>query len=238
MNMDFSWLGDSLYQSLLLKGVGITVLMSLLGTVLMLVIGIAGAMCLHFRVPVLQTLVTVLVELLRNTPPLVQLFFLYFMLSEIGLQLVDFGTGRSIPIFSGFVCVVLSLGLYNGAIAVEIVRSGLYGVPSQTVEGARSLGYTRFQVFRHVELPIGLRLTTSAMTNNVVSLIKTSSQASLVAVADIMFAATRISVESFRNLEVMLLIWVLYVALASLAVFAMHRIALAFRMPGYGVRAT
>jgi polar amino acid transport system permease protein len=238
MNLDYSWLGDGLFQALLLKGVGTTVLMSLLGIVLMLAIGVAGAFCLHFKIPVMQTLVTVLVELLRNTPPLVQLFFLYFMLSEIGLQFVAPGTGRSVPLFSGFVCVVLSLGLYNGAIAVEIVRSGLYGVPSQTVEGARSLGYTRFQVFRHIELPIGLRLATSAMTNNVVSLIKTSSQASLVAVADIMFAATRISVETFRNLEVMLLIWVLYVALASLAVFVMHRIASAFRMPGYGVRAS
>jgi polar amino acid transport system permease protein len=236
MNMDFSWLADNLYQGLLLRGFGITVLMSVLGIVLMLVIGVAGAFCLHFKVPVLDTLVTVLVELLRNTPPLVQLFFLYFMLSEIGFQFMDATTGRKVPLFSGFVCVVLSLGLYNGAIAVEIVRSGLFGVPSQTVEGARSLGYTRFQVFRHVELPFGLRLATSAMTNNVVSLIKTSSQASLVAVADIMFAATRISVESFRNLEVMLLIWVLYVALASFAVFVMHRIANVFRMPGYGVR--
>jgi polar amino acid transport system permease protein len=238
MSLDYSWLSDSLFPSLLLKGVGITVLMSLLGIVLMLVIGVAGAFCLHFRVRVLQSVVMVMVELLRNTPPLVQLFFLYFMLSEVGFHFVQAATGRNIPLFSGFTCAVLSLGLYNGAIAVEIIRSGLFGVPSQTVEGARSLGYTRLQVFRHVELPIGLRLSMPAMTNNVVSLIKTSSQASLVAVADIMFAATRISVETFRNLEVMLLIWVLYVALASLAVFVMHRIAAAFRMPGYGVRAS
>lgn len=238
MNMDFSWLHDSVYQLLLLKGLGTTILMSAAGLVLMLVFGIAGAYVVHFRIPVLETLVTVIVELFRNTPPLVQLFFLYFMLSEIGLQFVDAATGRHVPLFSGFACVVLSLGLYNGAIAVEIIRSGLFGVPSQTVEGAQSLGYTRFQVFRHVELPIGLRLSASAMSNNVVSLIKTSSQASLVAVADIMFAATRISVDTFRNIEVMLLIWILYVVLASLAVWGMNRLATAFRMPGYGVQAS
>lgn len=238
MSLDYSWLSDGLYQTWLLRGVGTTVLMSLLGIVLMMVIGIAGALCLHFRLPVLETLTTVLVELFRNTPPLVQLFFLYFMLSEVGLKLTDPATGRSVPLFSGFTCVVLSLGLYNGAIAVEIIRSGLLAVPSQTVEGARSLGYTRFQTFRHVELPIGLRLSMPAMTNNVVSLIKTSSQAALVAVPDIMYGATQISLETFRNLEVMLLIWVLYVALASLAVVALRQLGNSFRIPGYGVQAS
>ncbi len=238
MSLDYSWLSDGLYQTWLLRGLGTTVLMSLIGIALMLVIGVAGALCLHFRLPVLETLTTVLVELFRNTPPLVQLFFLYFMLSEVGLKLTDPVTGRSVPLFSGFTCVVLSLGLYNGAIAVEIIRSGLLAVPSQTVEGARSLGYTRFQAFRYVELPIGFRLSMPAMTNNVVSLIKTSSQAALVAVPDIMYGATQISLETFRNLEVMLLIWILYVALASLAVVILRKLGDAFRIPGYGVQAS
>jgi len=238
MSLDYSWLSDGLYQTWLLRGFGTTIMMSLLGIVLMLVIGVAGALCLHFRLPVLETLTTVLVELFRNTPPLVQLFFLYFMLSEVGLKLTDPTTGRSVPLFSGFTCVVLSLGLYNGAIAVEIIRSGLLAVPSQTVEGARSLGYTRLQAFRYVELPIGFRLSMPAMTNNVVSLIKTSSQAALVAVPDIMYGATQISLETFRNLEVMLLIWILYVALASLAVVVLRRLSEVFRIPGYGVQAS
>ncbi|TWF44075.1 amino acid ABC transporter permease [Neorhizobium alkalisoli] len=235
MSLDFSWLSDSLYQRWLLTGIGTTLLMSLLGILLMMVFGIIGAIFLHFRTPVLGTITTILVELFRNTPPLVQLFFLYFMLSSLGLSLTDPATGRSIPLFSGFTCAVLSLGLYNGALAVEIIRSGLIAVPAQTVEGARSLGYTRFQTFRHVELPIGLRLSMPAMTNNVVSLIKTSSQAALVAVADIMYGATQIMVETFRNLEVMLLIWLLYVVIASLAVWILRRITILFRIPGYGV---
>lgn len=234
MSLDFSWLGDPLYQQWLVRGIGNTLLMSLLGIVMMFVIGIAGAICMHFRLPVLETLTTILVELFRNTPPLVQLFFLYFMLSEIGITLTDPATGRSVPLFTGFTCVVLSLGLYNGAVAVEIIRSGLLAVPSQTVEGARSLGYSRLNTFRHVELPIGLRLSVPAMTNNIVSLIKTSSQAALVAVADIMYGATQIMVETFRNLEVMLLIWAIYVVIASLAVVAIRLVAGVFRMPGYG----
>jgi polar amino acid transport system permease protein len=233
MNLDFGWLSDPLYQQWLLRGLGTTLLLSLLGIILMF-IGVAGAACLHFRVPVLETLTTVLVELFRNTPPLVQLFFLYFMLSELGLSLVDPTSGRKIPLFSGFTCVVLSLGLYNGAIAVEIIRSGLLSVPSQTIEGARSLGYSRLATFRYVELPMGLRLSIPPMTNNIVSLIKTSSQAALVAVADIMYYATQIMLENFRNMEVMMLIWILYVVIASLTVVLARRVEWLVRIRGYG----
>lgn len=236
MSLDFSWLSDPYHQLWLLRGLATTVAISILGVGLMFAFGVIGALILHFKIPLLETLTTVLVEFFRNTPPLVQLFFLYFMTSGLGLTFTDVGTGRAIPIFSGFTCVVLSLGFYNGAIAVEIIRSGLLAVPAQTVEGARSLGYTRLQTFFHVELPIGLRLSIPAMTNNVVSLIKTSSQAVLVAVADIMYGATQIMLETFRNLEVMLLIWVLYVLLASAAVVLMRRVAAAFKIPGYGVR--
>ncbi|WP_108659618.1 amino acid ABC transporter permease [Acuticoccus kandeliae] len=236
MTLDFEWLADPLYQQWLLTGIGTTLLMSLLGIVLMLAIGIVGAMVLHFRIPVLDSVTTVVVELFRNTPPLVQLFFLYFMLSSVGLSLTDPATGRSVPIFSGFTCAVLSLGLYNGAIAVEIIRSGLLAVPTQTVEGARALGYTRVQTFWHVELPLGMRLSLPAQTNNVVSLIKTSSQAALVAVADIMYGATQIMVETFRNMEVMILIWVLYVLIASIAVWLIRRLSVFLHVPGYGVK--
>ena len=130
--------------------------------------------------------------------------------------------------------MVLSLGLYNGAVAVEIVRSGLLGVPEQTVEGARSLGYSRWQTFRYVELPIGLRLSIPTMTSNVVSLIKTSAQAALVAVGDAMYYANQIMLDNFRNLEVMLLVWAIYALIAGAAALAARRIGQA--VPHLGVR--
>jgi polar amino acid transport system permease protein len=155
MSLDFSWLADPLYQQWLVRGIGNTLLMSLLGIVMMFAVGIAGAICMHFRLPVLETLTTILVELFRNTPPLVQLFFLYFMLSEIGLTsrtLSPGATCRSSPASPASCCRSAST---TAPIAVEIIRSGLLAVPSQTVEGARSLGYSRLKTFRHVELPIG-----------------------------------------------------------------------------------
>ncbi|CAN7656039.1 amino acid ABC transporter permease [Caballeronia sp. dw_19] len=235
MTLDLSWLADPLYQTWLLRGIGTTVAMCVCAIALMYVIGIVGAAMIFFRVPVLETLTTVVVELLRNTPPLVQLFVLYFTLSELGLSVHNLATGQQIPVFSGFTCMVLSLALYNGGIAVEIVRSGLHSVPHATVEAARSLGYTRLRTFWHIQLPMAMRLSTVPMTNNIVSLIKTSSQAAFVAVADVMYYATQISLENFRNLEVMLTVWVIYLLLASFASIVAGRIGNALRIPGYGI---
>lgn len=231
--LDFNWLTDSLYFSWLLKGLWVTILLAVIGTISMLVIGIAGAAIVHFRVAFVHPLVIVLVDLFRNTPPLVQLFFLYFMLSDLGVTITDHATGAKIPLFSGFACVVISLALYNGSIAVEIIRSGIGAVPSQTVEGARALGYSRAAIFRMVELPLALRTTIPNMTSNVVSLIKTSAQASLVAVTDVMFYATQISLETFLNLEVMIVIWIIYLVIASITTFAAKLIGERLAVPGF-----
>lgn len=234
MSLSFNWLADPLYFSWLCKGIVTTVELSLAGIVLMLVIGTVGAYCLHYRVKFLDRLIMILVDLFRNTPPLVQLFIFYFSLPELENAFHHHGAHQGPPFFNGFTCVVISLALYNGSLAVEIIRSGLEAVPKSTVEAARSLGYTRIQIFRQIELPIGFRLSFSSMINNVVSLIKTSSQASLVAVGDIMFYANQISLETFMNLEVMIAVLVLYLVIVSIAVFCARRIENHMKMYGYG----
>ena len=235
MSLDFSWLADPTYQSWLLQGMGTTIALCICAFILMWVIGVVGAGVRYFQVPFLETLTTIAVELLRNTPPLVQLFVLYFTLSELGFSIRGLAEGQPVPIFSGFVCVVLSLALYNGAIAVEIIRSGLHAVPKATIEAAKSLGYQRLQIFRSIELPMALRLTTLPMTNNIVSLMKTSSQASFVAVADVLFYATQISLENFRNLEVMLVVWLFYLAFTSAVSTIAGVVGRRVHIPGYGV---
>jgi polar amino acid transport system permease protein len=234
--LDFTWLSDPLYGKWLIQGTLMTIAISIVGMAAAFAFGVVGAAVIHLRTPLLQTLARILVDLFRNTPPLVQLFFLYFMLSEIGLNYTD-AAGRSIPLFGGFACVVLSLGFYNGAMAVEIIRSGINGVPPQTIEGARSLGYSHAQTFWRVELPMALRLTVPAMTNNVVSLIKTSAQASLIAVADVMYYANQIMLENFRNLEVMLVVWAIYIVIASAFTVLAHGVERLLHIPGYGAQA-
>ncbi|VVN80080.1 amino acid ABC transporter permease [Pseudomonas fluorescens] len=236
LGLDFSWLADPVYLRWFATGLGTTLALSLIGTLCMFIVGIVGVATMHFKVPVLAQLTVILVDLFRNTPPLVQLFFLYFMLSDLGATVTDPLSGGSIPLFSGFTCVVMSLVLFNGAIAIEVLRSGIGAVPVQTVEGARSLGYTRLQIFRLIELPLALRLTIPGMTNNIVSLIKTSAQASLVAVADVMYYATQVMLETFLNIEVMIVLWVVYLSIATLVALAARMIARSVMIPGVGVQ--
>jgi polar amino acid transport system permease protein len=233
LGLDFSWLSNPLYLHWLIQGTLMTVAISVAGMAAAFAFGVAGAAVIQLRVPLLQDLTRLLVDLFRNTPPLVQLFFLYFTLSDIGLSLTD-AKGRSIPLFSGFTCVVLSLGFYNGAMAVEIIRSGIAAVPHETVEGARSLGYSNAQIFRRIELPMALRLSIPAMTNNIVSLIKTSAQASLVAVADVMYYANQIMLANFRNLEVMLVIWIIYLIISTFFAMLARGAERLLHIPGYG----
>ncbi|MCV9910242.1 amino acid ABC transporter permease [Brucella sp. HL-2] len=232
--LDFEWLADPLYQGWLLDGLGTTLALTGAGTLLMLSIGVAGAAIIHFNIPLVKPLTIIMIDLFRNTPPLVQLFFLYFMLSDLGLYYTDGATGERVPLLSGFACVVISLALYNGSIAIEIIRSGINSVPRQTVEGAISLGYSRVQIFRWVELPIALRLTIPNMTSNVVSLIKTSAQAALVGVTDIMFYATQVTLETFLNLEVMIVLWLTYLVITTFVVFFAKLLARVLTIPGFG----
>lgn len=234
MSFDFSWLFDPVYRGWLLEGVFTTVLISLIGSLVMVVVGLIGASLLHFRVPVVTPVITIFVEFFRNTPTLVQLFFLYFMLPAAGLNLTDPLTGRAVPLFTGFTCVIISLGLHNGAIAIEIIRSGLLGVPRSTVEGARALGYSRLQIYRYVELPLGLRLCIPTMTSNVVSLIKTSAVASMIAVADTMYYANQIMLNSFQNVEIMAVVWLIYVLIAGVVALFARQIVRMARIPGFG----
>lgn len=233
-SLDFSWLADPLYVKWLLNGLATTLAITFVSTILVFAVGICGAAAAHLKIPVLAPLAEVFVDLFRNTPPLVQLFFLYFMLSGIGLSFTDPVSGNKIPLFSGFACVVLSLALYNGAIAIEVIRSGFGAVPEQTIEGARSLGFSRRQIFMNIELPMALRLTIPGMTSNIVSLIKTSAQASLVAVTDVMYYATQIMLDSFLNLEVMMVLWLIYLALATVVAAGAKGISRVFRIPGFG----
>lgn len=234
MSLDFNWLTDPYYLASLGNGLLTTVQICAVSIVLVLVVGLAGVYVVHLRIPVAQRVVTVLVELFRNTPPLVQLFILYFTLPELGLTFISPATGQSLPLFSGFVCVVISLALYNGSMAVEVFRSGLNSIPATMLEAAHSLGYKRRQIFFFVEMPMALRLSFAGTTNNIVSVIKTSSQASLVAVGDILYHANQISLETFRNLEVMIVILVVYLLIVSITVFFANLIEVRFRIHGYG----
>ncbi len=162
------------------------------------------------------------------------MLFAYFTLSTLGLKVTDPATGLSVPLLSAFACAAISLSLFGGALAIEAFRSGIETMPRAIIEAARSLGYSRWSRFWRVEAPIATRICLPALTNILTNLFKTTSQASVITVPELMYYAGQIYNDNLRTLEVMLLILAIYVALVSVITFAMARLERWMAFPGYG----
>jgi polar amino acid transport system permease protein len=224
---NFSVFYDAFDQQRFLVGLLTTVELSLLSIVFSVVLGLLGAWVLAGSSRVGQAVVRGYVQFFRNTPPLVQLCFFYF---AVGRLLPDFGSG---PLVSGFGWAVISFSLFAGAFNVEIFRSGIEAVPSTTVEAAVSLGYGRFGLYRHVLVPLGLRICFPALTNNLVNLVKTTTLAYAIAVPDLLYAASQIWSEVLNVREMMDVLLVCYLVLVAVLVWVMERWEKSLAIPGH-----
>ncbi len=153
----------------------LTLYIAVFGIILAMVLGLLCSMVRYFKIPLLQQIAGGYIELSRNTPLLIQLFFLYFGLPKIGI------------ILSSEQCAVVGLTFLGGSYMAEAFRSGLDNVAPIQVESALSLGMTRGQVFSHIILPQAISNSIPAFCANVIFLIKETSVFSAVALADLMF---------------------------------------------------
>jgi len=155
----------------------LTLRIGFVGIVLALAAGFVCALIRFERVPVLKSLALLYIELSRNTPLLVQLFFLYFGLPKLGVHI------------SGEACAVLGLVFLGGSYMAEAFRAGLEGVAPSQAESAAALGFTRRQILRFVVFPQALATSVPAIVANVIFLIKETSVFSVVALPDLMYVA-------------------------------------------------
>ena len=233
-DLDYSWLADPTYQSWLFKGIWTTVQLAFVSSLFALLIGIVGAFVLTLRIGWINAILGFLIEVFRNTPPLLQMLFFYFTLSSIGLYVTDPTSGVRVPLLDAFACAAVSLSLFGGALCIEAFRSGLDAVPKTTVEAARSLGYGRMALMTSIQLPIAFRICLAPLTNIMINQFKTTSQASIIAVPELMYAAGQIYSDTFRTMEVMLLVLLIYVSSVSVLTFLLRRLELRLAYPGYG----
>lgn len=190
------------YWDLLLNGVWLTVRLSAIATVLGLIVGIAGALGRRSRAAPVRWLAGAYVELVRNTPFLVQLFFIFFGLPSIGVKL-DAEQ-------AALIAMVFNLGAY----ATEIVRAGLDATTRGQIEAGLSLGLSRWLVFRHVILIPALAKVYPALTSQFIIVMLGSSVVSQISAEELTFAAGFIQSRNFRNFEVYFVVTLLYLALA------------------------
>lgn len=168
------------------------------GILLSLVLGLAGAAILHFKVPVLKTITGIYIEIFRNTPLLVQLFFIYFALPKVGIRI------------TAETCGVLGLGLLGGAYMIETIRSGLESIPVIQTESALSLGMTKEQTFIHVILPQAISMSVPGLLANVIFLLKETSVFSTISLMDLMFTAKDLIGMYAKTIECLFLLVVFY----------------------------
>lgn len=204
-------LWDGLLRTLAISAIGMA------GSV---VVGIVLGGAAALRIPVLRTLIWVYVEIFRNTPLLVQIFFLYFALPDIGISL------------SGFTVGWLSLVLWGGAYNVENFRAGFQAVDRSYVEGCRALGFPRLAAFRRVNLPLGWRASLPSVTNTLVSVFKNSSFMIAISFPELTETTVNIVAVSFRVFELFIVIGVVYLGLVWLMSLGAQFIERRFAVPG------
>lgn len=194
----------------LLDGIWVTLVLSASAMAGGLVIGVTCAAGRVYGPPLLRWLIGAYVEVIRNTPLLVQLFLVFFGLPSLGVRL------------DGLTAAILTLIVNLGAYTTEIVRAGLEAVPKAQVEAGHSLGLSGLQVFRHVVVFPALKAMFPALSSQFVLLMLATSVASQISVEDLFHAASIVQSRTFRDFEVYIVIGALYLALAFLfrAVFA------------------
>lgn len=186
----------------LLKGVRVTLTITGLSLILATAIGLTAAVCRQSRSIVGRLLSRSYVGIVRNTPLLVQLFFIYFVLAPI------FDMGR-------FFSAILALSLFEGAYASEIFRAGIQSIHRGQWEASFSLGFNRFQAYRHIILPQAIQRMLPPLTGQAVSLIKDSALVSTIAIYDLTMQGQAIVAETFLTFELWFTVAAIYLMMTG-----------------------
>jgi len=219
---------DAYDRGRFVEGFFTTVRLSAYCLVLSLCLGALVAMLQGSRIAAVRRAASAFVELFRNTPPLVQLYFCYFALGPLLPRI------GGVPALGSFGWAVVSLTLLETAFAAEIYRAGIEAVPKAMVEAAASLGFSRLQIYRQVVLPLALRVTMPAMTNNLVNLVKTTTLAYAIAVPELVYMSAQVWSEQVNVPEMMIVLLVCYVAIVGVINQVMQWIEVRLRVPGFG----
>lgn len=208
------------YQDRFVEGVVLTITLTGISAVAGTLIGLLGAMLIRSGPRPVRWLIRSYIEIIRNTPSLIQIFLIFFVLPAFGMKLPPFEAAS------------VALSIYFGAYAIEIIRSGLDTIPRSQIEAGACLGLSRWEVFRHIVLAPALRNIYPAFTSQFVLLLLGTSIASQISAEELFHTASFIESRTYRSFEVYAVVCAIYFALvmAFKAAFAIVG-RLAFRWP-------
>src|SRR5919108_2273542 len=189
-----------------------TLVATVLGTALAAVLGLAFAIVRRAHVPVLAPLVTAFIDFVRSTPLLVQLFFLFFVLPEVGITLPPLTTG------------VLGLGVHYACYLAEVYRAGIEGVAKGQWEAATALSLPPRLQWQHVILPQAIRNVLPALGNYAISMFKETPFLALITVPEMVQRSQAIGSISFRYLEPITLAGLIFLAASYPTAIALRKL--------------
>lgn len=198
---------------LLANGAWLTVRLSLMAMILGMVVSVLGAVGKTSGIRPLRFLIDIYVEVIRNTPFLIQIFFIYFGLPAIGLSMS--------PDSAALLALVINVGAYG----TEIIRSGIESIPRGQIEAGRALGLGPVRIFRHVVIRPALRNIYPSLTSQFIYLMLTSSVVSVISASDLASAGADLNARTFASFEIYLVLTIMYflLALGFSTVFGMIR---------------
>lgn len=186
------------YLPLYKKAAWLTLRLGLAGIVIAIVVGLVCALVQYYKVPVLRRIVGAYIELSRNTPLLVQLFFIYYGLPKIGIKT------------NAEICGIAGLAFLGGSYMAESFRSGLESIEPIQTESAMSLGMDHAQTMRYIILPQAMSISVPAFVANVIFLLKETSVFSAISLMDLMFTAKDLIGLYYKTTECLFLLVVFY----------------------------
>lgn len=210
------------YIPLYVEAARLTIGLGMAGIFFSLLIGVFASLIQYFKIPVLKRIVGIYIELSRNTPLLVQLFFLYFGLPKVGVHL------------SSHACAIIGLSFLGGSYMAEAFRSGLEAIDRIQEESALSIGLTHSQVMKYVIFPQALSISVPALCANVIFLIKETSVFSVVALADLMYVAKDLIGLYYKTDEALLMLVIAYLILLLPISIAAAWLERRLRYAGFG----
>jgi polar amino acid transport system permease protein len=196
----------------ILEGSGLTIIICVSSIALATTLALAGAVGRLSRNVYAYSVASLYVSLVRGTPLLVQIFFVFFALPEVGIVLDALQAG------------ILALGFNYGAYMTEIFRAGIQAVPRGQREAAEALGMPERHIMRRIVLPQGIRIVIPAVGNEFIAMIKDSALVSTISVTELLWRARRAGTQEFQTLQALLLAALIYWILTMIFSYFQERL--------------
>jgi polar amino acid transport system permease protein len=211
------WRDAAEFAPILLKGAQVTVMVTITSLLLSTFLGLFWALLRTSHIKVLSWISATFVNTIRGIPILVQLFYIYFVLPEIGIQLTAFQAGS------------IGLGIAYSAYMSEVFRAGIEAIDVGQIEAAHTIGMTRWLVMTRVVLPQAFRIALPPYGNNLIMLLKDSSQTSAITVAELSLESKLIAASTFKNTTVFTMGAIGYLIMSLPLIFLVARLEKRFK---------